>query len=86
MEASTLLMFQPLGAGQAAINGDYAMTAEQVNPVIQALQAHGITIISLHNHLLHESPRLFYLHYWATGEATTLAQGLRAALDATTRH
>jgi Domain of Unknown Function (DUF1259) len=82
MEASTLLMFQPLGGGQAAINGDFAMTAHQVNPVIQALQAHGITIISLHNHLLYESPRLFYMHFWATGEATTLAQGLRAALNA----
>jgi hypothetical protein len=54
--------------------------------VIQALQAHGITIISLHNHLLYESPRLFYMHFWATGEATTLAQGLRAALNATNAH
>jgi uncharacterized protein DUF1259 len=86
MEASTLLMFQPLGGGQAAINGDFAMTADQVNPVIQALQTHGITIISLHNHLLYESPRLFYMHFWATGDATTLAQGLRAALNATTTH
>jgi Domain of Unknown Function (DUF1259) len=62
MEASTLLMFQPLGGGQVAVNGDYAMTADQVNPVIQALQARGITIISLHNHMLYESPRLFYVH------------------------
>jgi hypothetical protein len=84
MEASTLLMFQPLGADQAAINGDFAMTADQVNPVIHALQAHGITIISLHNHLLYESPRLFYMHFWGAGGATTLAQGLRAGLDATT--
>jgi hypothetical protein len=79
-------MFQPLGGDQAAINGDFAMTADQVNPVMQALQTHGITIISLHNHLLYESPRLFYMHFWATGEATTLAQGLRAALNATTTH
>lgn len=86
MEASTLVMFQPLGVGQAAVNGDYAMTADQVNPVIQALQAHGMTIISLHNHLLYESPRLFYMHFWGTGDATTLAQGLRAGLDATTTH
>jgi hypothetical protein len=86
MEASTLLMFQPLSGGQAAINGDFAMIADQVNPVIQALQAHGITIISLHNHLLYESPRLFYMHFWATGDAPALAQGLRAALNATTTH
>ncbi|MGD3112125.1 DUF1259 domain-containing protein [Streptomyces sp. YGL11-2] len=30
MEASTLLMFQPLGGGHAAVNGDFAMTANQV--------------------------------------------------------
>jgi uncharacterized protein DUF1259 len=41
--------------------------------VIQALHAHGLTIISLHNHLLYESPRLLYIHFWSTGEATTLA-------------
>jgi Domain of Unknown Function (DUF1259) len=88
MEASTLLMFQPLGGGRAAINGDFTMTADQVNPVIKALRAHGVTIIELHNHLLYEQPRLFYMHFWKTGDATTLARDLRAGLDQTraTRH
>jgi hypothetical protein len=81
MEASTLLMFQPLGAGRAAVNGDFVMTADQVNPVIRALRSRGITIIELHNHMLHEQPRLFYLHFWATGQATALAHSLRAGLD-----
>jgi hypothetical protein len=83
MEASTLLMFQPLGGGRAAINGDFAMTADQVNPVISALRTHGLTIVELHNHMLYEQPRLFYLHFWKTGNATTLARTLRAALDQT---
>ncbi|WP_330339066.1 LppY/LpqO family protein [Streptomyces sp. NBC_00557] len=81
MEASTLLMFQPLGGGRAAVNGDFTMTAGQVNPVVRALRAHGVTVIELHNHLLYEQPRLFYLHFWKTGDATTLAHGLRAGLD-----
>lgn len=81
MEASTLLMFQPLGHGRAAVNGDFVMTADQVNPVIKALRSHGLTIVSLHNHMLYEQPRLFYMHYWKTGAATTLARGLRAGLD-----
>ncbi|MGI8329556.1 DUF1259 domain-containing protein [Actinomadura scrupuli] len=81
MEASTLLMFQPMGDGKAAVNGDFVMTADQVNPVIKALQSHGISIIEVHNHLLHEQPRLFYLHFWDTGDAATLARGLRAGLD-----
>ncbi|MCQ4083924.1 DUF1259 domain-containing protein [Streptomyces sp. RB6PN25] len=81
MEASTLLMFQPLGSGRAAVNGDFTMTADQVNPVIHALRSHGLTIIELHNHMLYEQPRLFYLHFWKTGDATALAHDLRAALD-----
>jgi hypothetical protein len=81
MEASTLLMFQPLGGGRAAINGDFTMTAAQVNPVIKALRSHGLTIIELHNHMLYEQPRLFYLHFWKTGDAATLARALRAGLD-----
>lgn len=81
MEASTLLMFQPLGDGKAAVNGDFVMTAGQVNPVIKALRSHGISIIELHNHMLHEQPRLFYMHFWDTGDAATLAHGLRAGLD-----
>lgn len=81
MEASTLLMFQPLGGGRAAVNGDFVMTADRVDPVIRALRAHDITIIELHNHMLYEQPRLFYLHFWKTGDAVTLAGALRAALD-----
>ncbi len=81
MEASTLLMFQPLGGGRAAVNGDFVMTADQVNPVIKALRSRGMTIIEVHNHLLYERPRLFYLHFWKTGDATALARDLRAGLD-----
>lgn len=81
MEAATLLMFQPLGGGRAAINGDFTMTADEVNPVIHALRSHGLTIVELHNHMLHEQPRLLYLHFWKTGDAATLAHALRAGLD-----
>ena len=28
-------------------------------------------------------PRLFYMHFWATDDAVTLARGLKAALDQT---
>ena len=81
MEASTLLMFQPLGGGRAAVNGDFTMTAGQVGPVINALRARGMTVVELHNHLLYERPRLFYLHFWKTGDAVALALDLRAGLD-----
>lgn len=80
---ATVLNFQPVGARRAAINGDFAMTAAEVNPVIAALRQAGIQLVSLHNHGLTESPRLFYAHFWAVDRADKLARGLRRALDKT---
>jgi hypothetical protein len=41
----------------------------------------GIEVTALHNHMLKQEPRLFLLHFWATGDVAKLASGLRAALD-----
>lgn len=68
---------------KAAINGDFLLLADEVNPVIKALRDNGIDIASLHNHLLDEEPRVFFMHFWAYGDAVTLAKGLKAALDQT---
>jgi hypothetical protein len=83
MGVSTALNFQPTSRGQAAINGDFAMTQEEVEPVIRALRDNGIEVVSLHNHMLNEEPRIFFMHFWANDDAVKLAQGLRAALDKT---
>lgn len=80
---TTAINFQPLGGGKAAINGDFALTASEVQPVMQALRKGGIDIVELHSHSLTEQPRLFYMHFWAVDDATTLAKALRPALDAT---
>jgi hypothetical protein len=81
MGLATVINFQPTAEGRAAITGDFVLLGSQVNPVIRALQAHGITPTSLHNHLLDDEPRLFFLHFWAEDDAVKLARGLRAALD-----
>ncbi|NUO38030.1 MAG: DUF1259 domain-containing protein [Gemmatimonadaceae bacterium] len=81
MGVATAINFQPTGGGKAAITGDFVMIASEVNPVIRALEQHGITPTALHSHMLTESPRLFFMHFWANDDAATLAKGLRAALD-----
>jgi hypothetical protein len=83
MGVSTALNFQPTGGGKAAINGDFAMTQDEVEPVIQALRENDIEVVTLHNHMLNEEPRIFFMHFWANDDAQKLAQGLRAALDKT---
>jgi hypothetical protein len=83
MGTATALNFQPTGGGRAAINGDFVMTAGEVNKVIAALKQNGIDVVALHNHMLDEDPRLFFMHFWANDDAVKLARGLRAALDQT---
>jgi hypothetical protein len=81
MGTATAINFQPTGDERAAITGDFVMTANEVNPVTQALQEQDIQVTALHNHMLEEEPRLFFLHFWANDDAEKLARGLRAALD-----
>ena len=83
MGVTTAIGFQPTGDGDAAINGDFAMTADEVQPVIQALRRGGIDVVALHNHGLGERPRLFYLHFWAEDDAVQLARSLKRAVEAT---
>jgi hypothetical protein len=68
---------------RAAVSGDFAMLANEVDSVVSALIKNNIQVVALHNHMMHEEPKIFFLHYWAIGAAEAIAQGLRAALDHT---
>lgn len=81
MGVATGINFQPMGSGRVAITGDFALVASEVNPVIQALRHNGIQVTALHGHMLTETPRLLFMHFWANDDAVKLAHGLRAALD-----
>jgi hypothetical protein len=82
MGVATAINFQWDG-GKAAASGDFVLTAEEVNPVISALATHGITVTAVHNHMLFESPRLFFVHFWGHGDPSKLALGLKEALGKT---
>jgi hypothetical protein len=82
MGVATALNFEMIGK-RAATTGDFALLANEVNPVIEALAEHGINVTAIHNHMLFESPRLFFLHFWGVDKPEKLAEGLRAALDKT---
>jgi biotin operon repressor len=72
--------FQPTGGGKAAITGDFVLTAREVNPVLKALRENGIEVTALHNHMLNDQPRLFFMHFWANDDVNRLANGLKIAL------
>jgi len=65
---------------RVATTGDFVLVADEVNPVIRELQAHGIRVTALHSHMLRESPRLFFLHFWGVDTPEKIAGGIKAAL------
>jgi hypothetical protein len=83
MGSAIAINFQPTGRGKAAITGDFVLTADEVNPVVRALRQNDIEVTALHNHMLADEPRLFFMHFWANDDAVKLAKGLKAALDKT---
>src|SRR5258708_5356498 len=66
---------------EAAIAGDVAMLASEVTPVLKALRKNGLQVVAIHHHMTGTEPTIYFLHYWGTGPAATLATGFRAALD-----
>jgi len=66
----------------AAIDGDFAMTANEVQPVLRALRRAGIHVVALHNHMVDEAPVYYFTHFWGKGPVAELARGFRLALDA----
>ncbi len=82
MGVANAINFQPTGDGKAAITGDFVATAKEVEPLLKALQSNGVEVTALHNHMLDDEPRLFFVHFWANDDAMKLARALRAGLDA----
>ncbi len=66
---------------KAVVDGDFAMYEDEVQNVLKALRGGGINIVAIHNHMIGESPRYVFLHYWGVGKPEQLARTFRAALD-----
>jgi len=66
----------------AAMDGDFIMSAEEVQPVLHALRKAGVHIVALHSHMIGEHPSFYFTHFWSTGKAQDLAHAFRTALDA----
>ena len=82
MGMATAFNFQSGGGTKVAATGDFVMMRDDVDRVSKALTEHGILITALHNHLVHGSPELFFMHFWVNDSADKVAKGLRAGLDA----
>lgn len=83
MGMATAINFQKANKGQMATTGDFVLLADEVASVVDTLVKHGITVTAVHNHMLKENPRLFFLHFWGVDTSENLAKALKTALEQT---
>lgn len=66
----------------AAMDGDFIMTAQEVQPVLRALRKADVHIVAMHQHMVGEQPTFYFMHFWGKGPTADLARSFRTALDA----
>jgi hypothetical protein len=64
----------------AVVDGDFAVTEDELQPALKTLRQSGINIVAIHSHMTHENPRILFLHYWGRGAAKALANAVKGAL------
>jgi len=64
----------------AVVDGDFAVSEDELQPALKAMRVAGINIVAIHSHMTHEQPRILFFHYWGRGPATKLAEAIQGAL------
>jgi hypothetical protein len=64
----------------AVVDGDFAVSEDELQPALKAMRVGGINIVAIHSHMTHEQPRILFFHYWGRGPATKLAEAIQGAL------
>jgi hypothetical protein len=72
---------QQVAPDRVVTTGDFAVLEDRVQPLMHALASHGITPTAVHSHLIGETPRIYYIHFWGDGKPAEILAGLKAALS-----
>jgi Domain of Unknown Function (DUF1259) len=64
----------------AVVGGDFAVTEDELQPVLKSLLKEKINIVAIHQHMTHEEPRIMFFHYWGRGSAKDLANAVKGGL------
>ncbi len=67
----------------AMMMGDLVLLDAEVPKVINKLVEENLEVTAIHNHLINEIPAVKYVHYHGEGNATELAQKIKAVLQVT---
>jgi len=81
LETASEVVFQQLTANQVACGGELFVLPSEIDAVARALEEHGLHVTAIHNHMVEATPRMYWMHWYGTGDGPTLARGVAAALS-----
>ena len=64
----------------AIVDGDFAVTEDELQPVLKSLVKDKINIVAIHQHMTHEEPRMMFFHYLGRGRAKDLANAVKGGI------
>jgi hypothetical protein len=64
----------------AVVDGDFAVTEDELQSALKAIRVGGINIVAIHSHMTHEQPRILFFHYWGRGPAKKLGEAIQGAI------
>ncbi len=67
-------------AAEVMVAGDLVLFEDEVNPVMSAALAAGLSVTALHNHFFFDQPRVYFLHIGGEGTTERMASAVKAAL------
>jgi hypothetical protein len=53
---------------KAVVDGDFIVLESELQGVLRSLRKSGIDIVAIHHHMVGETPRMLFLHYWGRGQ------------------
>lgn len=75
--------YQPIGVNKAILNGDVALLAEELNPAIDQILAHGLVFQAEHQHFFDLYPQIWFIHFRGVGNPIQLANAAAALVSVT---
>ncbi|MBM7646048.1 hypothetical protein JOD45_002273 [Scopulibacillus daqui] len=79
MSIGFMVNFKQVG-DKTAVMGEFALLGDEVNPVIDQLRKGQLEITALHNHMIDENPRIFFLHFKGVGDINRMSQAVKSAI------
>jgi hypothetical protein len=83
LKPASEVVFQQLGNGRVACGGELFVLASEIDAVARSLDEHGLHVTAIHNHMVAETPHMYWMHWYGVADAATLARGVAAALEHT---